>query len=677
MRLLLALSDRWIVTLTALLRRHLPATTITPASTMESFLECVATDVFDTAIIELGFGEDQADTVWDLLNGTSCILLVPVMRANEIGQIDSFPADDFLVHHNDAQDVALELVSRIRLGHRRQLSYQVLRRRYEDITQSLSEIIYRLDREGKFIYLNRAIELLGYTPDELLGRHFSEILDPDTLYRISRDRVLPGLKGTATGAESAPRLFDERRRGRRRTANLEVVLQPRDTGTAAAVLGSVTATGEVVRGADGSQEFVGTVGVIQDVTLSRRSADTLRKLYAIAEEAPVSVIVTDRNLVVEYANPRFYRTFEGAPEEAIGHPVTDLPPIGGNDSLVQSVKRAGENGGTWKATLLGVSDDRAITPQSVVVRPVVDGRGDNDGIVMVIADLTSAHSAADLTTDEVLRDQLPPVELGAIIKDAVRHARSDFGDEITIALPDSTDSLDPVQPDLAVFMRLLIRDLFGFALASAGCLSCSLAVARGSADQIELIVRAEQQQRPDDKADSPADRFRLSALIDRSDRMQRMVRASGGGWELRRSKQAVEFLVSIPPSMRIDLDELTGRKEPASGNTVQFDLHELHEAYFGMEDLLKEIVRIYSEETPEKLLAMRAAINDGDLESVMRIAYSISDTSGALHAHRAVELGRELGKAAREYDSESVYRISADLLPEVEAILRVISRINP
>ncbi|WP_280370168.1 PAS domain S-box protein [Nocardia wallacei] len=51
---------------------------------------------------------------------------------------------------------------------------------YEGLLERLVDVVYVLDTEGRFLYLNRAgIELFGRPLDELLGQHFTKVIAPD------------------------------------------------------------------------------------------------------------------------------------------------------------------------------------------------------------------------------------------------------------------------------------------------------------------------------------------------------------------------------------------------------------------------------------------------------------------------------------------------------------------
>jgi PAS domain S-box-containing protein len=145
-----------------------------------------------------------------------------------------------------------------------------------------SAIIYILDANGRFIFVNRAVEdVLNFSTEELIGKHFSFILPPDEYERVSREVVLPRIAGRTTGLEEAPKLFNERRRGARRTRNMEVRLMARRPDDYRIIAGGVTGIVEVEgaysivedqESADGKKEvFLGSQGVIFDITKYKKA----------------------------------------------------------------------------------------------------------------------------------------------------------------------------------------------------------------------------------------------------------------------------------------------------------------------------------------------------------------------------------------------------------------------
>jgi PAS domain S-box-containing protein len=128
--------------------------------------------------------------------------------------------------HLGALPVMIRKVLNVRESLDRQNAhFQLSERRYLDLVSSLPDIVYTLDGDGNFIYINESVSQLGYSPHELIGKHFSEIIQEDYIPKVSRNIVVDMLKGMVTGDEAAPKLFDERRSGGRMTRILEVRLK--------------------------------------------------------------------------------------------------------------------------------------------------------------------------------------------------------------------------------------------------------------------------------------------------------------------------------------------------------------------------------------------------------------------------------------------------------------------
>ena len=128
-------------------------------------------------------------------------------------------------------------------------------RLYQYIVDSSPDLIYVLDDEGRFTFVNDTIQrLLGYQPEMLLGRHFSQII-------TRADRAL------------AQCCFNERRTGDRATRGLELRLQPARGGNPVYV--DLNAMGMYGDG-DGEPagHFLGTYGVARDVT-ERKHAEAI------------------------------------------------------------------------------------------------------------------------------------------------------------------------------------------------------------------------------------------------------------------------------------------------------------------------------------------------------------------------------------------------------------------
>lgn len=149
----------------------------------------------------------------------------------------------------------------------------------------IPDIVFRIDPQGNFTFINDEIKALGYEPKDLTGKHFSTLFPDEIVEQISRSQVLPDYIGKNTGDEKAPKLFDERRTGERRTLNLEVSLpvkaadgKNREALDNRFVFAEVSSSGyydsEIY---NGNKKFLGTIGIIRNISRQKMTEMELVK----------------------------------------------------------------------------------------------------------------------------------------------------------------------------------------------------------------------------------------------------------------------------------------------------------------------------------------------------------------------------------------------------------------
>ncbi|WP_447977461.1 response regulator [Candidatus Nitrospira bockiana] len=121
---------------------------------------------------------------------------------------------------------------------------------YARLSEEMTEIVYELDSEGRFVNVGPGVtRLLGYTPEELIGMHFSKVV-PEEERQLAEHRL------------------NERRTGDRATRNLELRLKPKGTEAAEDVIEvELTAMGRYNQ----QRQILGTVGVIRDIRGRKRA----------------------------------------------------------------------------------------------------------------------------------------------------------------------------------------------------------------------------------------------------------------------------------------------------------------------------------------------------------------------------------------------------------------------
>ncbi len=135
-------------------------------------------------------------------------------------------------------------------------------KRYRFIVSNSPDIIYMIDHKGFFTFVNdRVYDLLGYKPEDLIGKHFSALVYDDDL-------------------ELAKHIFNERRTGDRASHNIEFRLKcqnretPHKSFESNSIVIELTAMGIYQKG-DEYIPFLGTYGVARDISERKKAQELI------------------------------------------------------------------------------------------------------------------------------------------------------------------------------------------------------------------------------------------------------------------------------------------------------------------------------------------------------------------------------------------------------------------
>jgi len=161
---------------------------------------------------------------------------------------------------------------------------------YRYLVDNSPDIIYTLDQDGCFRFLSHRVEaLLGYSKEELIGKHYTAIIFEEDI-------------------ERAKFIFNERRTGLRASADIELRLRHKNSDKAAHfenrfITIELNAMGMYVSEADTFATFAGTYGVAKDISDRKKAEETIyhQAYHDLLTGLPNRLLFKDRlNLAITH-----------------------------------------------------------------------------------------------------------------------------------------------------------------------------------------------------------------------------------------------------------------------------------------------------------------------------------------------------------------------------------------
>ncbi|MBI4001123.1 MAG: methyltransferase domain-containing protein [Nitrospira defluvii] len=173
---------------------------------------------------------------------------------------------DFLLFKNSPGFVTELLFSVQEAVEKRDLQMKLDRtfQRHLRFMETVSDLLYELDQDGRFVYVSATVTaLLGYTPEELAGQHYSILLPPLQ--------------------EAAGRFrLNERRAGSRSVRRVELTLHRKALPDVPSPVISVEVTAKGLF--DNAHRYIGTVGLLRDLSQEKAQQDRLTQLESRLQE---------------------------------------------------------------------------------------------------------------------------------------------------------------------------------------------------------------------------------------------------------------------------------------------------------------------------------------------------------------------------------------------------------
>jgi PAS domain S-box-containing protein len=255
---------------------------------------------------------------------------------------------------------------------REQSSREALQRSeksYRRIVDTAYEGIWKLDASFKTSFVNpRMTELLGYSAEEMMGRSvFDFLFESD----IENKR------------------FDLQRRQLGISEQLEARFKKKDGSALWARLSTSPIVGD-------KGEFEGTLAMISDMTEQKRteaemcrSQEMISLLSRAVEQTADSVVITDRDGVIEYVNPAFEVTTGYRREEALGNTPRILKSFLHDNEFYEHLWDQILHGEPFRGTLVNRKKSGKLYWTEQTITPIKEASGNTTHFVSVLKDITA------------------------------------------------------------------------------------------------------------------------------------------------------------------------------------------------------------------------------------------------------------------------------------------------
>ncbi len=132
---------------------------------------------------------------------------------------------------------------------------------------------------------------------------------------------------------------------------------------------------------------------VRDVTERRIQESEIKKLTIAMEQSPVSILITDLEANIEYANSAFFSTTGYLHEEIIGKNARILKSGLTNDATYAAMWESIRTGQTWKGEWINSRKDGSHFWESISITPVRNEMGEVSSYLAVKEDITDRKNA--------------------------------------------------------------------------------------------------------------------------------------------------------------------------------------------------------------------------------------------------------------------------------------------
>lgn len=234
-------------------------------------------------------------------------------------------------------------------------------KQYKDLVENSLEGIYVI-REKKIVFCNlHFAEIFGYkSPEEIIGVQIQSLIHPDDFIKV-QEKISMREKGEA---QSAHYEF----RGIKKDGTLIWL--------------------ETLGGISTFNHKSAIQGVLRDISEKKESEELIRKLSRSVEQSPVSIVITDINGDIEYANPKFEEVSGYKLNEVIGKSMNIIKSGITPDQDYKKLWRTITSGNAWRGEFLNKKKNGDYFWELASISPIKNKKGEITHFIGFKEDIT-------------------------------------------------------------------------------------------------------------------------------------------------------------------------------------------------------------------------------------------------------------------------------------------------
>jgi diguanylate cyclase (GGDEF)-like protein/PAS domain S-box-containing protein len=252
------------------------------------------------------------------------------------------------------------------------------------------DIIYCINEKGAFTFLNNVIlPILGFSEEELKGRHYATLVAADDLNKAEVLFNSPSLQPRTTELRLICKGTDQFK---------YVEMTANQVDQHAFNFFSDKTTTE--------DQKPCIYGVIRNIDARKRTEYTLEKLHLAIEHSPNLIVITDRNGVIDYVNQKITETTGYLASEVMGCDPSMFRSEDTSAEDEQALWRTIASGQVWRGIVKNRKKTGEIYWTQEAIAPMIDSDGVITHYVTIQEDVTKTRLLAEKLSYQASHDSL-------------------------------------------------------------------------------------------------------------------------------------------------------------------------------------------------------------------------------------------------------------------------------